>query len=96
MVHHEPLLIEVVDSYGRVVAVNGRGLVSSAPATLVQHGKSRRIVAWAGPWPVDERWWDQRARRAARFQLVIEQPDGQCAYLAEVAAGKWWLTAEYS
>jgi protein ImuB len=96
VVHHEPLLIEVIDTHGRGVAVNGRGLVSAAPATLVQHGKSRRIVAWAGPWPVDERWWDQRARRAARFQLVIEQPDGQCAYLAEVAAGKWWLTAEYS
>lgn len=96
VVHHEPLLVDVTDAHGRVVAVNGRGLVSAAPATLLQHGHSYRIVAWAGPWPVDERWWDQRARRAARFQLVIEQPDGQCAYLAEVAAGQWWLTAEFA
>jgi hypothetical protein len=28
--------------------------------------------------------------------LVVEQPNGQCAYLAEVAAGQWWLTAEYA
>ena len=96
VVHHDPLLVEVTDVHGRVVAVNGRGLVSATPTTLLQRGQSYRIVAWAGPWPVDERWWDQRARRAARFQLVIEQPDGQCAYLAEVAAGQWWLTAEYA
>ena len=96
VVHHDPLLVEVTDVHGRAVAVNGRGLVSATPTTLLQHGQSYRIVAWAGPWPVDERWWDQRARRAARFQLVIEQSDGQCAYLAEVAAGQWWLTAEYA
>ena len=96
VVHHEPLLVEVVDAHGRAVAVNGRGLMSATPETLVQRGRSHRIVAWAGPWPVDERWWDHRARRAARFQLVIEQPNGQCAYLAEVATGQWWLTAEYA
>src|SRR6185437_10875672 len=29
------------------------------------------ITAWAGPWPVDERWWDpQSARQLARMQLV--------------------------
>ena len=96
VVHHEARLVEVVDHDGRSVAVSGRGLVSATPATLMQNGTAHRIVAWAGPWPVDERWWDARARRAARFQLVIEQPDGQCAYLAEVSAGKWWLTAEYA
>jgi hypothetical protein len=30
------------------------------------------VVAWAGPWPVEERWWDpRRARRAVRLQLLV-------------------------
>ena len=29
------------------------------------------IIGWAGPWPLDERWWDEhRHRRMARFQVV--------------------------
>ena len=39
-----------------------------------QHEQQRPvepIVAWAGPWPLEERWWDAtRARRSARFQLL--------------------------
>ena len=96
VVHHEALVIDVLDEHDRSVTVNGRGVVSAAPVCLMYRGVAERIVAWAGPWPVDERWWDTRARRIARFQLVIERSDGQCAYLAEVAAGRWWLTAEYA
>ena len=30
-----------------------------------------RSQAWAGPWPIDELWWDPaRARQVARFQVV--------------------------
>jgi protein ImuB len=29
------------------------------------------ISAWAGPWPVDERWWSpESARRVVRCQIV--------------------------
>jgi protein ImuB len=50
-------------------------------------------VAWAGPWPADERWWDPaNHRRRARFQLLTD--DG-AAHLAVVEAGRWWLEAVY-
>lgn len=51
------------------------------------------IVAWAGPWPVDERWWDATAaRRLVRFQVVLA--DGR-AWLLAAEAGRWWIEAGY-
>lgn len=88
--------IQVLDDRGSVVTVNGRGLVSSAPTHLVRDGRQFAVTAWAGPWPVHERWWDARARRVARFQVVVETPDGQRAFLTEIDSGTWRLTAEYA
>ena len=96
--------IEVVDVHGRVVAVSGRGEVSAPPARLRRSGSGhsaswkdsaswKEIAAWAGPWLLDERWWDPgRSRRRARFQLVDR--DGE-AILAFVQEGKWWLAGTY-
>jgi protein ImuB len=95
VVLRDPEEVRVLDDGGRLVSVDGRGLVSAAPVVLVRGGRSHSIAAWAGPWPVDERWWEARARRSARFQLVIESADGPRACLVEVTAGAWWLTADY-
>jgi protein ImuB len=51
------------------------------------------VIAWAGPWPVTERWWDeQNATRRARFQLVTG--DGT-AWLAAIERGRWQIEARY-
>ena len=94
-VWEDPEPIGVLDADDGMVSVDGRGLASAAPVTLVRGGRSYRVTAWAGPWPVDERWWEARARRSARFQMVVESPDGPRACLVEVTAGTWWLTADY-
>jgi len=85
---------EVVDAGGALVRVSGRGEVSSEPVRLkVGDRPSRRIVAWSGPWPVDERWWDDAGRRRhARFQVVTD--DGQ-AHLVLLEHGHWKLAAVY-
>jgi protein ImuB len=85
---------EVVDADGRTITVTGRGRPSAAPARLVvDGGRPRQVVAWAGPWLADERWWDPaNHRRRARFQLLTA--DG-AAHLAVVEAGRWWLEAVY-
>jgi protein ImuB len=95
VVHAEPIAVSVLDRDDRAVSVSGRGVASAAPCTLVLGDRRCPVVSWAGPWPVDERWWDTRARRAARFQLLVRDADEARAYLAEVAAGRWWITAEY-
>ncbi len=79
----------VVDKEGVAVGVNGRGLVTSSPAKL----NNVEITGWAGPWPIDERWWDLTThRRRARFQLTTA--DG-AAYLASIEGGQWFIEATY-
>src|SRR6266498_389254 len=64
VVHPEPLAAEVVDATGAEVVVGGRRLASAPPARLkVASGRWTAVTAWAGPWPVDERWWDPSLHR---------------------------------
>jgi protein ImuB len=89
-----PLPAEVVDDAGAPVGVNGRGLPSGAPACVsVGGGPWSAVVAWAGPWPVDERWWDADAhRRRARWQVVTAAGG---AYLLSLQGGAWTVEATY-
>jgi protein ImuB len=90
----EPEPVAVADASGAPVTVSGRTEVSAAPATLTVPGRAPvAVTAWAGPWPVDERWWDpDRHRRRARFQVVDQQG---AAHLLAVEAGRWWREATY-
>jgi protein ImuB len=93
VVHAPARAIDVFDAAGAPVAVSGRGVVSAAPATIQMGGAAEPVQAWAGPWPIDERWWDAaRARRTARFQVLTRS--GRLL-LVGVEQGRWWLTAEY-
>ncbi|HEX4819950.1 MAG TPA: DNA polymerase Y family protein [Acidimicrobiales bacterium] len=85
---------EVLDASGAPVRVTGRGDASGAPAWLkIGDRPARRVVAWSGPWPVDERWWDAAGHhRLARFQVVTE--DG-VARLVVLERGRWKLAAIY-
>jgi protein ImuB len=59
----------------------------------VDGGPPAEVVAWAGPWPADERWWDAEARRRrARLQVVTA---GAGAHLLALEAGRWWVEATY-
>ncbi len=104
----EPLPTAVLDVHGKPVAVSERGVLSSPPATLtippsasgaIPHERETpttqvvTIDSWAGPWPLDERWWDPaRAQRVARLQVV--GLDGS-AWLVLVRDGDWFLEATY-
>jgi protein ImuB len=91
-VHHDPVPVELVDRAGRAVTVDGRLLVSGSPARVSFGGDVwDDVVAWAGPWPLDERWWDHRRRRA-RFQVLTGSSG---AHLLGLERGRWWLHATY-
>ncbi len=93
VVHAPGQPIAVFDAAGQPVGVSGRGAVSAAPATVHLDGSAHDVAGWAGPWPVDERWWDPaRARRTARFQVLTRS--GRLLLVA-VERGQWWLSAEY-
>jgi protein ImuB len=94
-VPHEPMAASVLDERGEPVRVSGRGGLSASPARLVlgPGGRPRTITAWAGPWPVEERWWDPpSSRRRARFQVVTD--DG-VARLVVLESGHWTVTGLY-
>ena len=94
IVHEPPLAAEVLDAGGHPVAVSGRGAPSAAPVRVRVSGRDEEVAAWAGPWTVEERWWDAaRHRRLARFQLLTAS--GR-AYVAVLERQQWWLAAEYA
>jgi protein ImuB len=90
----EPVPAELVDDSGRAIGVSGRGTPTASPARLSIDGdRWLAVEGWAGPWLVDERWWDPVAhRRRARVQVVVEGGD---AHLLALEAGRWWVEATY-
>lgn len=92
---HDPVLpAQVVDAAGTAVLLDERGAISAAPQQLLlRAGRPMAITAWAGPWPVHERWWDDKAHVSlARFHVVTA--DG-VARLVATGAGRWWVEGTY-
>ena len=91
----EPRPAAVFGPDHRPVSVSPRGAITTEP-TWVRIGSEEEvqaIQAWAGPWPIDELWWDPAgARQVARFQIVAV--DGS-AWLLLVENGTWWTEARY-
>lgn len=89
--------IEVLDAHDRCVAVSGRHELSSPPTNVIIDRRRCRVRSWAGPWPVEERWWDGvRRRRIVRMQLVVEDPpQGHKALLVVLDNGRWSVHAQY-
>jgi protein ImuB len=71
--------VELFDAGGNPVRVTGRGLFSADPSRLVSPGSNdSRLAWWAGPWPVDERWWDPELTKSghtARAQVLLDGRD---------------------
>lgn len=91
-----PRSARVLDAGGRTVIVTDRGAMPAPPA-LFALGQERpvAVTSWAGPWPVDERWWSpEGARRVVRCQLVDVR--GR-AYLVSgtMPSGDWQVEAVY-
>jgi protein ImuB len=81
------------DGDGLPVEVNGRGMLSSPPSTLtIGRASPMTISAWAGPWPLEERWWDRGGRRRARIQVQLDNGE---AHLLSREKGGWWVEATY-
>lgn len=79
---------------GSVVEVSDRLAVTAVPRWLRVEGNSAvEIVGWAGPWPLQARWWDSRAARCcARFQVTTADGAG---WLLIFESGRWLVVACY-
>jgi len=102
--------VELLDEHGDQVRVTSRGLFSTQPARLAAGDSGsvalRRVFQgelswWAGPWPVDERWWDPAATpgRTARAQVLLEKATGTAdsgpALLLCYRQRRWYVEGVY-
>ena len=96
--------VELLDASGNPVRVTSRGMFSADPVRLAGDGRSGRLRWWAGPWSVDERWWDPqragKAGRTARVQVLLEHPAGRDevgdqALLLCYRQRQWYLEGAY-
>ena len=91
--------VEVLDVDGNPVRVTARGLFTADPVRLEAPGCTGRLSWWAGPWPVDERWWDAaaeaRSGRAARAQVLVGSGATARALLLCYRQRRWYLEGAY-
>jgi protein ImuB len=91
----EPRPAAVFSADGCSIKITDRGAITGEPARLRTDDSADplAIEAWAGPWPIDELWWEPTgARRVARLQMVTV--DGS-AWLLLVEGDQWWTEARY-
>ena len=86
----DPVAAEVLDASAAPVGVSGRHRLTGRPAAVsVAGGPARPVLAWAGPWAVEEGWWERGGvRRRARLQVLLDGVE-QTALLL-VREGRAW------
>lgn len=88
--------VVVLGPQREALEVSDRGVLSGHPTFFSPTGRRedlRRVEAWAGPWPVNERWWDAAGARAAnRFQLIDASAT---AWLLVIEGRDWWAEGLY-
>jgi protein ImuB len=92
-----PRPAQVLDEARRPVRVTERGAMPSPPALFAMDGSQpTAITSWAGPWPVDERWWSSdAARRVVRCQLVDVRGRAYLVTGTMDPAPRWQVDALY-
>jgi protein ImuB len=89
----QPLPAELTAADGSPVLLRAPDLLFGLPATVaVDGGAPRRVQGWAGPWPVQQRWWATGRAEASRLQVALD--DGG-ALLLLFRDGRWWVIGEY-
>lgn len=92
-----PSDIEVLDARGHPVGVTGRHELTAVPSRVVIADRRYEVVRTAGPWPVEERWWDPlRRRRHVRMQMLVRNDRGDTrVLLVGLENRRWSLLARY-
>lgn len=93
----EPVYAEVSDAAGRPVVVTDRYVLSTAPASVARSGGGPLPVrGWAGPWPVDQRWWDAVfGWRGSRLQVLLGGEGEETALLLLHSNDRWSVIGSY-
>ena len=90
----EPVAVALLAADGEPVTPSEPDLLDAVPARLAETGRPERgIREWAGPWPVDPRWWVPGGPgRTTRVQVVLDDGD---ALLLTHQDGTWRVSGVY-
>ncbi|GAC1380919.1 MAG: DNA polymerase Y family protein [Marmoricola sp.] len=88
----QPHPSDVLDERHQRIRVDARGAISGVPARFLTPQGWEHVDGWAGPWPVEEAWWEDEPRRIARFQMISTA--GR-AWLLRYENGDWLTEAGY-
>jgi protein ImuB len=85
----------VLDARGAPIGIDDRMRLSAPPAGFAPSagGATRPVTSWAGPWPLDERWWDPPRRRQLHRLQVVDSAG--IAWLLVLDGASWWAEARY-
>lgn len=100
-VPERPVKAVVLDVRGRPVELRERNDLTGVPHRVaVEEADPRPVLGWAGPWPVDERWWDASlSGPRARIQAVVGTDEQNSALLLQFrgqAHPQWIVEGVYS
>jgi protein ImuB len=85
----------VLDEAGEPVHLTERDQLTAKPSEVgVNGGRPRPVRAWAGPWPADERWWDN-GEPQARIQVLLGDEPAQMGLLLAYRQGAWTVQGHY-
>ena len=93
----EPEMVQLCGVDGRRVQVDARLQVSAEPDVVwwsarEDPARESKVMGWAGPWPVVQRWWGAAPRRQVYLQATLQ--DGRAVLLA-LTDGAWTVEALY-
>lgn len=95
--NHPASRLQIVDKQGTGVEIDGEAQLTGEPFALAWGEKRYEVTAWAGPWPVDGRWWEGDGAGRARMQVVGREvrTNRQHAWLIVWSHGRWSIEAVY-
>ncbi len=97
-INHPASQVIMIDAEGQRIYVTAEALLSSSPYALSWGPARYLITGWAGPWPVDDRWWEKNGTKYARLQVVgraVSEERQLSAWLLMWKDNKWRIEATY-
>lgn len=100
----DPLPAELLDAAGAAVRLATPDLLSATPRQVVVDGRRQEIHGWAGPWPLEQRWWTPEQAGGNADGKVDGRLDGSWVQLACAGGialllfardGRWWVAGLY-
>ena len=102
-INHPAAQVVLISASGARITVTAEVRLNDSPHALGWGQRRYLVTGWAGPWPVDDRWWESSGQRYARLQVVGRvvsgaEPDPDLeprAWLLLWLKGRWRIEAIY-